>query len=245
MTERHRTLVGENLAEGVSRQVEPNPTRNPSTVESLSRHGSPTDPRTPSSPVTIRSHSATGRLVASVTLGPGSHVRDAGSGLFEPITPTLAALHRRAGPVSDADLTTLRQLVESLSPDNLAWLAERVTHDAIGALRGAAAEAGDLDQVRVCDAALGLAHYRVIAVLPDGQTFTDEAHVGSEAGQTHVDQDVAQTHAALLADIRPEGHADVAYRVEPVRTDQAWARAECARVLNASAALRDDAGRAR
>lgn len=55
--------------------------------------------------------------------------------------------------------------------------------------------------------------YHVVAILPDGQTMQDEAHVGECAGRTYASHDEAQAAADRLDADRPDGHEDVTYVV--------------------------------
>ena len=59
--------------------------------------------------------------------------------------------------------------------------------------------------------------YRIIAVLPDGQTKTDEAHLGDAARLTYTTRELAEDDVEHLDADRPEGHEDVVYRVVPIK----------------------------
>jgi hypothetical protein len=106
-----------------------------------------------------------------------------------------------------------------------------ITDTQIRALRDEARRAGDNGHVAIALAALGRPHYRVVAVLPDGQTFGDEAHVGQCAGFPFDERAGARAIADDLAAHRPDGHGDVRYEVREIHPDREWARAECARVI--------------
>ena len=56
--------------------------------------------------------------------------------------------------------------------------------------------------------------YKVVAVLPDGQRFEDEAHVGDRDEAFGVSKEDAENRAYNLDLDRPEGHEDVSYEVE-------------------------------
>lgn len=57
--------------------------------------------------------------------------------------------------------------------------------------------------------------YKIVAVLEDGQVFSNEEHVGEYARQR---LSKAEAWAAIndLSSDRPEGHEDVTYEMHPV-----------------------------
>ncbi len=117
-----------------------------------------------------------------------------------------------------------------------------ITDAQIHQLRDEAAAAGDHAQIALCLAALGQPAYRVVAILPDGQTCDDEGHVGQAAGVPYETRDEAEREVEYLDDDRPEGHEAVRYEVRQLQMDRAAARAACARVIaDARAAQAEDA----
>ena len=112
----------------------------------------------------------------------------------------------------------------------------RITDEQIHQLRAEALDAGDDGLVAIALAALGRPHYRIVAVLPDGQTFVDEAHLGLVAGHPfETEADTVEAIAALEAD-RPDGHDAITYRAHRVQPDPAWARTQCAIAIAEAAA---------
>jgi hypothetical protein len=99
-------------------------------------------------------------------------------------------------------------------------------------MRAAAWEVGNIAQLSMCDIALGVPLYEVVAVLPDGQELRDEGHVGQAAGLVFA-REAAEREAEDLEYDRPEGQEDVVYEIREAvaKMSQDDARAECARLI--------------